>query len=379
MTESATSMMTNGGVKQTPVSLAEPPKSTSWKPDKKSILDKLASSREERTFFIPHIHKILGFSCLASFVYRYAHIGPTDGNFGPNFGTLVFIIHHLSLHASSFIFRLPKVRRLQGGYRIWPEFRWHALGFTSRSLAFILLMWQEQMNGIPPNSTRCYQEMDLVIVLATCAFADLGSYIERENQTQTIRGTKVSDPFEHWFASEMQIYLTALCVVGYRRYTLHLLAISVIQCNAFLMTLNRKNVAPQGVLVGIYGFMLVGGFAVISYDDSFSHRTGVGGTVGGIAAILRMGPLRVNKYILWTALWCVWYYVRMNRILPYYNTMFWLKGMVITKILSTFLGLIKRSRAPRESRSSLVAFLVFATHAALFAWLYWMNFVRSRR
>ncbi|CAB9517804.1 expressed unknown protein [Seminavis robusta] len=353
---------------------------TVWKPQlrDKSVVDKLFSSKEERHFIIPHIHKILGVSCLVSFAYRYAHLGATDGNFGPNFGTLCFILLHFSLHASSFIFDIPK-KRIREGYRIWPEFRWHAMGFTSRSLAFMLLMWQEQMNGIshrfPHKSEGCYQEMDLVIVLATCAFADFGSTIE--HHSNTIRGVTFTDPFEQWYASEVQIYLTAYCIVGYRRYTLHLLAISIIQCNAFMMTMRRKNVASQTVLTAIYSLMLVGALVGLTYDDRFSHRTGVGATFGGVASILRLG-CGVNKYLLWTVLWCVWYYIRTNQLLPYFNTWFWLNGMIITLLISTILGFIKRSRAPKESRSSVVAFVAFAVHAGLLGYLYWMNFVRPR-
>jgi hypothetical protein len=107
----------------------------------KTLLDKLFSSKEERSFLIPHIHKILGFSCLGSFVYRFAHVGANDGNFGPNFGTLCFLFHHWLLNASSFIFVIPQRRIRDGGFRIWPEYRIHSLVFASRSLAFMFLMW----------------------------------------------------------------------------------------------------------------------------------------------------------------------------------------------------------------------------------------------
>jgi hypothetical protein len=136
----------------------------------------------------------------------------------------------------------------------------------------------EQMNGIPPTSRRVYQHMDLVLVLVTCACADLGSYLQGQYHSNTVREATFSDPFERWFASEMQLYLTACCLVGYRRYTLHLLAVAVIQINSFLMTLRRKNVAPQFVLTACYTLMLVGSFVTISYDDFFSHRTGAAGT-----------------------------------------------------------------------------------------------------
>jgi hypothetical protein len=120
--------------------------------------------------------------------------------------------------------------------------------------------------------------MDLIIVLATCACADFGSYLQGKHHSNTVREATFADPFELWFASEMQLYLTAFCIVGYRRYTLHLLAVAVIQTNSFLMTLRRKNVAPHFVLTACYTLMLIGSFVTISYDDFFSRRTGVGAT-----------------------------------------------------------------------------------------------------
>jgi hypothetical protein len=87
-----------------------------------------------------------------------------------------------------------------------------------------------------------------------------------------------------------------------------------------------------------------------------------------------MGPLHVNKYVLWTGLWMVWYYARNRDILTCTNTFFWIYGLVITKTLSTFLGLIKRYHAPKESKSKMVACLVFASHAALYGDLYYLNY-----
>ena len=266
------------------------------------------------------------------------------------------------------------------------------------------------MDHIHPFSIHVYQHMDLVIVLATCACADFGSYLQGEHHSDTVRGATFTDPFELWFASEMQLYLTAFCIVGYRRYTLHLLAVAVIQCNSFLMTLRRKNVAPHFVLTACYTLMLLGCFAATVYDDFFSHRTAVAATgtlaflwvpvsvggfcgmvdlisesccsmyfplyiVGGVAALLRMGPLHVNKYLMWTGLWIVWYYVRKRAILSYFNSAFWFSGFVITRTLSTLLGLWKRSKAPPESKSTVVVVLVFVTHVAHFGYIYWLNWM----
>lgn len=344
-------------------------------PKEKSFFQKLFTHKEEEKFIIPHIHKILGLSCLGSFVYRFAHLGRADGNFGPHFGTLFFVLHHWLLNASSFIFKLPKQRIQDGGYRIWPEYRIHALVFASRNLAFILLRAYEQHHGIGVLSKNCLWHMDILIVLATCALADLGSMSQGKYRSSTIRGASFSDPYEQWFASEMQIYLTSFCLVGYRRYTVHLVALCVIQCNSFLMTLRRKNVASHHVLVGCYSIMLLIAFVAISLDDQYTFRTGVAGTFGGLAIILRMGPLHVNKYVLWSGLGLLWWYIRTTRIQSPYNSMFWLKGLVVTRTIAGLLGWYKRSKAPQEEKSALIGYLVFGVHLAIYVYLYVVNFV----
>ena len=42
--------------------------------------------------------------------------------------------------------------------------------------------------------------------------------------------------------SQSQFNLTACTLVGLRRYTMHLVALCIIQLNSFLMTLRRKNI-----------------------------------------------------------------------------------------------------------------------------------------
>lgn len=359
----------------------KPPKPTYHQPGKdKTILDKLFSSNEENNVFIPHIHKTLGLSCLISFAYRFSYRGAADCNFGPTVGTLLFVLLHWSLHASSFIFAIPQKRIRDGGYRIWPEMRIHAMVFASRHFAFILLRWYEEKNNLHSGSPDCLWHMDIIIVLATCALADLASYSQGSNRSRTIRDAVGSfgDPYEQWFASQMQIFLTAFCLVGYRRYTLHLVALFVIQVNAFLMTLRRKNVASHAVLIGAYGLLLVFGFVVIGMDDAYSKRVGIPVTFGAVATILRMGPLQVNKYVLWTGLGLAWWYIRTSGTLGFYNTPFWVTAHVITLQLAGLFGWHKRSKAPPEKRNSVVGYGVFAFHFGTLLWVLVLNFVNRR-
>lgn len=351
---------------------AKDPNHRVHKKREKSVIEKLFSSKEGRQFL--HIHEILGFSCLFSFIYRFSGIGgAADGHFGPGYGTLFFIAHHWLLNASAFIFDIPQRRIRDGGYRIWPEYRIHSLVFASRALAFIFLIWWEQIHGIRVNSRDCYYLVDLIIVLATCAFADLGSYLQREYRSNTVRDATFSDPFENHFASEMQLMLTAFCIVGYRRYTLHLLALFNIQVNSFLMTLRRKDIAPQFVLTGIYSLMLLISAVAILCDDEYSRRTAVASTVGCIACLLRMGPLRCNKYLLWTGLYLAFNYLRTNHVISMYNNWTWLNSFCLLNLATTMMGVYKRSKAPKQTRNPVVGFLVYATHIALYAFLAYAN------
>lgn len=345
--------------------------------DSKSAIRKLFTSKEESR--ILHAHKILGISALVSFIYRFSNIGERDGNFGPNYGTLFFIFHHWFLNVSSFIFKIPQRRIRDGGFRIWPEYRIHSLVFASRGLACMLLVWYEQMTST--NATEQYQPyyfMDLGIVLATMAAADYGSRLQGEHRSNSIRGTSYSDPYGHWWASECQFALTAACLIGMRRYSIHLGAVMIIQCNSFLMTLRRKNVASHEFLTATYGALLMLGLVVAVLDDDYNDCMLPAGTYGNIAVLLRMGPLHVNKYALWTILFLSMQLIRNYTQAQILNNHFWVYAFIVTKICATGLGLKKRSEKLAQTGKSSVPRMVLAVmvgHVLLFAHIYYLNFI----
>lgn len=261
-----------------------------------STLATLFTSEDKGNF-----HKILGFSCLSSFLYRYFHLGEADCNFGPHPETLYFVILHFLLHVSSFIFRLPS-KRIVSGYRLWPEARLHALVFTCRSLAFFLLFYYEDVYRLE----QPLHFMNLVIVLTTCA---AGDFISRQQKfpSRTIRD--LDFPFlAKWFFSTMQFLGTNICLVGVRRYNLHLSFIFIIQVNAFLMTLRRKNLASHTLLVSMYAVLLAFGGSLCLYDDKYSQKMHATIALSIFAAMLRLN-LSVNKYVLWTGMWLLEQYL----------------------------------------------------------------------
>jgi hypothetical protein len=284
-----------------------------------------------------HIHKVLGLACLVSYVYRYSRVGERDAGFGPNVGTLVFVALHLSLNVSSFIFEIPE-RRINSGYRIWPEYRIHSLVFAARSLACMTLFWWEQTNSI----TEPYYGANILIVFATLLAADYGSYLQRDKRSPTIRGIQFFSPAAKFFFSVLQFEATAMCLVGPRRYTIHLAMITIIQLNAFLMTLRRKNIGNQSILVSIYGFLLAAGLLLGVYDDFHVGMNLVVGTIGNVAAMLRMGPLGLNKYILWMSLGFWIYYVRTFEVFELANNFGWTIAFGCSLIGMVVLGLWRR-------------------------------------
>ena len=68
------------------------------------------------------------------------------------------------------------------------------------------------------------------------------------------------------------------------------------------MTLQRKNVATPFVLMNCYAALLLGGQMLMTWDDQRSSLLLPAETVGHVAVILRLGPLHLNKYLLWTML-----------------------------------------------------------------------------
>lgn len=239
-----------------------------------------------------NFHKSLGIFCLISYFYRFVKVGPTDMGFGATAGTLMVTLTHMALSVSSLIFRIPHAR-IKSGYRIWPEYRIHSIVFACRSLFSMLLTWFELKFGFEPNYL-----LNAGIVLGTIVAADLGSAsmgpAGSAGRSSTIRDLEAG-PATRFFFSAMQFHATMGCMLGIRRFSTMFLYVWIIQFNAFLMTLRRKNLAPHNALVTMYGLMLTFGFVVASYEAQRVGMFLMVNTLGNFAGCLRMG-LGMNKY-----------------------------------------------------------------------------------
>jgi hypothetical protein len=192
---------------------------------------------------------------------------------------------------------------------------------AGRSLSCMFLLWCEQKWNVESP----YYLVNLLIVLGACKSADIGSAMQGEHASKTIRDVKVPGIFPEsgmkFFMSALQILATTHCLIGTRRYTMHLFMTFIIQTTAFVLTLRRKNLTSNLWVGVLYGFFLVSGVVVSLVDDQYSQELFMTGTIGHLAIILRLGPLHLNKYLLWTSLGLGLHYIRSTGVVDVKNNM----------------------------------------------------------
>lgn len=256
-----------------------------------------------------NIHKILGGGCLLHFLYRFCQAGPSDMGFRSDWLTLFCIAWHTLLSASSMIFHIP-MKRLREGSMIWPEYRLHSITFALRSLCCMLIVWFESRYSVGP-----YYIANVFVVFATLKLASLGSE-SAPSGTKLDAGGTIRDldaPLNmRTFFSVLQFHATVGCLYGLRRYSTQFMYVWIIQFTAFLLTLRRKNLAPHMALVTTYGFMLMAGFVISTYEivssDGWEGFLILNAMANG-SAFLRM-VMRIDKYLLWLGFTAITFAVR---------------------------------------------------------------------
>ena len=313
------------------------------------IVGLLLASKQARKGLFTHedvfnFHKMLGFACLISYAVRFAKTGDRDMGFSSSSMTLVSIVLHMTLSVSSLIFKIPTKRTLSH-YRIWPEYRLHSIVFAWRSLLTMLLTWVEGRFGLEP-----MYPLNTLITLLCFSASDYASYCVGENASRSIRDLDVP-PVVQFAFSWIQFHGTFNCILGgsARRYSTLFIYVWIIQVNAFLMTVQRKNVLSSGPLLAIYAFMLSFGYCVISGE---MLRVGwplflASNAIGNVAAILRMSGswLGSKKYLMWSLVGLFTHFARPTfdvEVSEYFNE--WLGACVATYGVVGLLGYRKISR-----------------------------------
>eukprot|EP00959_Pyramimonas_sp_CCMP1952_P035239 738338-Pyramimonas_sp.AAC.1 len=190
------------------------------------------------------VHKVLGLYALCHFVYRYVAFfsGQPDMGFSADAAHTPWLLApHALLQISGLQFHLPP-KRIKEGTRQWPEYRWHALVFCSRSLALMLLAHLYQRtsqpqvvcciryrtqvgninsylvdNSLPTDDLYIFPAyqvvgiplLPLLIVLATMLGADLVKrhFAARGQSSRTIRDLDMSQSGKY-IMSSMQFHAT---------------------------------------------------------------------------------------------------------------------------------------------------------------------------
>lgn len=262
-----------------------------------------------------HIHKTLGIACLISFVFRLLQIGESNMGFRtfPHL-TIPTLVLHLLLNLSALTFPIPN-KRIASGYRIWPQYRLHSLVFLSRALITMLIIYVEENNvsffnrpfdifrstaaaGAQQEPLEPNYDWNFLLVLVCMIAADVASSTTpAPYRSNTIRDLDTSPAVRCGFILA-QFYGTAVILFGVRRYTIPMLSVIVVQGNAFLMTVRRKNLASHQSLVTVYGaaLMVCAGISVYEFKRQNQSTNNLSNlrivaTCGQVAFLWRTAPL----------------------------------------------------------------------------------------
>jgi hypothetical protein len=259
-----------------------------------------------------HHHKTLGILCLLSFILRFVNFFNQDMAFQayPHF-TIPTIVLHTLLSVSSFQFKIP-IRRIRDGGRIWPQYRWHSLIFSLRSLLLLALYYYEDLYQLK----QPLYYMNYIVLLCIMGAAELvNTLVGEEQRSNTVREIDGSG-YAKFFFSAMQYNAWAVFLIGIRCYSIPFYALFTIQITPFIGTLRRKMIFTSNFWGAfVYGAMLVGGFSVQTY---YYHTVGgetfhlFGRSIGFFAALLRFTAILPkslsflqNKFVIWTLMYYI--------------------------------------------------------------------------
>ena len=236
-----------------------------------------------------HIHKTLGLTVLGHFVLQAVYF---VRNRAMHFDdrSWIFLVFHLLLSWSSFIFHLPPVRSIRAPM-IWPEFRAHSVLFATRSIVAMAMT----LNGMSTPWTRYAN------VMTTMALADVATQYFKVTVT-TMRDM----PFPDWVTQKARdranLYYSVSQVLATSTLLFSpsmeraLLILFPIQIAAFLMTLVRKQIIGPLRWHVLYATSLA-----LNYIHAVLARDvlPVSFYLGSMLFCVLRFKYRWNKYLLW--------------------------------------------------------------------------------
>ena len=248
-------------------------------------------------------HKVLGFSALFHYLTRYAlYIMYGTMMFSRSSYDLIFVVGHLMLSCSSFLFPVSK-RRNYNNQIIWRELQLHNIVFTARSCLIITydIYFPEQNMW-----TR------FAIVMSCHYIADLVTTYYKEGSTMRDMAQDNSI-FPKWskiyldrFYSMMQFGATAsLIIPNYCCHEHAFMIMFAIQISTFLMTMRLKGLINNDVWHLFYAASLLMTFHIASTCNTVNYYTREPMLLFYIWRIY----FRLNKYVGWFVIMLAYDYI----------------------------------------------------------------------
>lgn len=209
-----------------------------------------------------HIHALFGLLTLFHIIYRLNLLfrDVRDIGFGSNWQQDQVSLILMSLpNVSSFVFEhVPVKKGTDDGFTIWKEYRWHALIFAGRCwfMMLFLMACRQYYNsdGDLPYLLNKGFRIGVVFMAMILAKVATDSY---PPQVSTIRGMYKSS-FTSFIAGFMQYLATSMTLVGSSTddFGLQFYGLSVVQLNAFNMTMRKKRKIGSFTTQMFYSTML---------------------------------------------------------------------------------------------------------------------------
>ena len=233
-----------------------------------------------------HVHKILGMSCLLSFVRAYLVEWPLTGSLGASWPLLAL---HLCLSLTGLQFSVPARRIAKWPTMIWEEYRLHAVVFSFRALVVACL------GGVPR----------VLGIAAVHLAADEVTRRHGESGSTTVRGRHDRTPSRRlwWLTRSYAVYqylalASHLVATDDASMDLGYNAFVAVQSSAFCMTLHRKGLITwRGHAVVYLICIVVSGLFIVQSLPWWQTA---------LALVFGYGRMQgLNKYPLWLLYWSI--------------------------------------------------------------------------
>ena len=235
-----------------------------------------------------HLHKLLGFGCLANFFLRiywlvaYGSMYIYADSAYASLSALAIPVAHLTLSLSSFIFQVPLIR-LNSKIIIWKELQLHNIIFTSRSATIMIYSVICARNNIgiidtgaaSPEYYYLYQFGKFALIIAHHLLADyitLKYNMNEKTTTRDINWENIPDTskviIKKYYAICQILAINALILTdndkkGSGAIESAFLIMFPIQLSTFLMTLVRKSIISNISWHIFYGLSLLSPFLIV--------------------------------------------------------------------------------------------------------------------